>query len=484
VPGLKHVLSPVYEATKNSLKQPISYPDNAEGPHCEKDRDSFFPGTELVITKTLARGQLSVIHLAHVNTLKEPEHTGEEIAEKVQQLWSNDIVEEGADLTLDFNDGDSVMWGDVEDKTSAADEKSDSQSSDVTQSEYVVKYFNDCRERLHKHIVGAFTDAELDKRNEWEFRVLRALNDTGISPKVFYISPPLVLSKSSILPLPLRMQTEYLASHEKKCASKGTKIRYIVQQAVGPSIGMYISALSKNRLVYSSTEFTRKMLVIFQKVLDLIQKLHNKGFIHGDIHVYNIAFRQPVLGEIADIDIDNIDLVLIDFGLAKWFPESMGMDMRNDPIAMFELPLLNPRLLSLWQLRMDRAGRRDDVLRLLYMMADSMAKERLSDGIDNLISLNVKAFNNPIEGSPFYRKLELQACTFSREQCPIFEFSVPLASVMIVGDDKRFDEDTQNSIRRRLEFMHYRIKTIGHPDAEIDYSAIRGEITSLLQMFH
>ncbi len=105
--------------------------------------------------------------------------------------------------------------------------------------------------------------------------------------------------------------------------------------------------------------------------MELIEQLHDAGIMHNDIHGGNIAFRSP-LGDTqwGGPNSDDLpDLVLIDFGFSSFFPPDMGSARQT---SQETIDSFNKVFVSPWQMTLSREGRRDDVYRLVQLLADLM----------------------------------------------------------------------------------------------------------------
>lgn len=230
---------------------------------------------------------------------------------------------------------------------------------------YVVKYVNDCGIRLR----GENQEHPLVT----ESLFLAKLNETGIAPRVYYLSPPGVLeghpNKVEDLLLP-RHATEFLMDNLEECLEVGTNIRFLVQERVGVSLPVYIFSsilLTKE----PSREENRRILKLFAKSVELLERLHKEGIVHGDIHLGNIA--------LANSNNEEEELVFLDFELARLMAADNNLKRMGKPWEH-----LNMRLLSPWQLEGAIIGPRDDMYRLLINTANLLSKNRLLETPDNI----------------------------------------------------------------------------------------------------
>jgi serine/threonine protein kinase len=154
----------------------------------------------------------------------------------------------------------------------------------------------------------------------------------------------------------------------------------------------------------------KDIIRVGMKVIKLLERLHSLGIVHGDIQPGNVLFDE--YDESGSYSILFDDLVLSDFGMAKFFPPEVGTST-----MVSEIPRgLSPILMSPWQLEMNRVGRRDDVFRSAEMMVSLLLREyhgELSEerakGMPALISakknLPERAFacfpDNPVAAASF-----------------------------------------------------------------------------------
>ena len=151
-------------------------------------------------------------------------------------------------------------------------------------------------------------------------------------------------------------------------------MRLLVEELVGPTIGAYFEKftrdenpeeLSLNDVVFASQ--------IFAKSIAMLRELHAIGIVHGDFHYGNLAFRSNEAG-------GTLDLVFIDFGTAKFFPDDhLNTDYKISTIRymFFSLNLLSP-----YQLNGHILGRRDDIYRAFESFVNVLSQgniERLFD---------------------------------------------------------------------------------------------------------
>lgn len=149
--------------------------------------------------------------------------------------------------------------------------------------------------------------------------------------------------------------SNFVSKRATECVAKGTLVRFMVQEKVGLSLQDYfIDVVDRS----DGVSLFRKVMVSAKKIILLLARLHDLGIVHGDIHPGNIVFRQPK-GSQELYDIETDDIVLTDFGLARFFPDQIGSPVEEMPSRS-----LSPILMSVNQLAKKRLGRRDDIARV------------------------------------------------------------------------------------------------------------------------
>jgi serine/threonine protein kinase len=284
----------------------------------------------------------------------------------------------------------------------------------------------------------------------------------------------------------------YLKKDERydECVGVGTQVRFLVQEFVGVTWSDY-SAFLRKRLsaipqqeiatVHISQTDSKEMpavmiepeetehekvskeliileIKIAKKALQLVQGLHELGFVHGDFHSGNIAFRNPKLSfEDIGKDMESIDeMILIDFGLAKEFRSDEVPDESDASIKD-----LNPILLSPWQLEGKRRSPRDDVFRVLEALAY------------NLNPASMKSFSQELGQIRAIRDLTLR----TKEQLKLNERIIAhkTSSSMFGGSQGccvDLSIDTRELQNMLNEIMKKFILILDNPDDVPDYQSI------------
>ena len=319
----------------------------------------------------------------------------------------------------------------------------------------VVKYGTDCKNVLFNPLV-----------REYIFR--KIINATYISPKVYYLSPAAQMTSADLPLSTARFVGHKLEGNLVECARNGTTVRFMVQERAGPSLQKFAAHHTLNR----SAAFAKGMLRIARRLLDNLEALHSLGIVHGDIHAANFVFRRPVKDS---SQIDSIDFRLIDFEHASFFPLNFGHPKNGQDYSE-----MSPRHLSIWQLFGERVGPRDDVYRLVYMLADILSKNRLRAGVGMMLDANEYLFSITSRDSDEYRELESKIELLAKKNFPLFRHSPELGSKAFTG----LPNDLDRSVADKLEAIHTHIvSTYVDPDMEVNYTLIRAMFDEVIALF-
>ena len=314
----------------------------------------------------------------------------------------------------------------------------------------IAKYTNDCRRRLNN-----VTTDPID-----EYFLLMATKDSGITPNVYGLSEPAMVT---IADTP-KSYSKFMEAHAVKCLAAGAEVRLLLQERAGMDMEIYFQLLRRRRssIGDDGKRFLRSVLALGWKSVEVLQKLHKKGIIHGDIHAGNIMFKSPK-GSIEDYDLladDDEEIVLVDFGYARYFVNEIG----TEPVQPM-LPGMNPMLLSLWNLFHRRTGRRDDIYRVFDMLSMILSDWSRETALKNLIAAHIR--DNPKEAIDAPRRVIRQCKT----DYPLFQPS-PL---LVTGccDRMGLGEKMRKSVQADLESVFVnKVKRLSHPDATPEYDSI------------
>ena len=326
----------------------------------------------------------------------------------------------------------------------------------------VAKYTNDCSQKLMEPWGGDLHPLVS------EYAFLMVTNATGITPNVYYLSPETKL----VSDLSSKSKSSVFSEHAAYCLDKHASLRLMVLDKVGVSIEDYLGWLRANRPGDSARDYLLAVLRFGKESIRLIWQLHEMGLLHGDIHGKNIMLKKPK-GSMAEYDWKNDDLVLIDLGFARFFPDEIGtVELRG------YIPGLNLFFLSPWHIRGNRIGRRDDLFRVLEMMASLLSDGKLDEGI---IAIYKRAHRNVVEkGNPFDKHtLQADVLYNYKTSCNLFLFDNDLRSSTCENMGLKLEEKT--IVQTRLEKMKNDILAIDSVDSIPQYGYFISEIESIEQ---
>ena len=201
-------------------------------------------------------------------------------------------------------------------------------------------------------------------------------HEPEICPVVSSISGTAEVDKDVFTGLELTMEKEV----SDYCIRGKSTYRRIEEQVVGPGVATIFNGVS------SPVERAILAVQVLIKTIDLLQKLHARGFIHGDIHFQNIALKDPQ-GQVVSGKVPA--LTLIDFEMAKFYPIEEGTD---ECAGQDEYAGLSWTVLSKFQIEGYRTSRRDDVYRafevFLYLITDGEYWDLM--GLEGMYAEDVK----------------------------------------------------------------------------------------------
>ena len=302
-----------------------------------------------------------------------------------------------------------------------------------------------------------------------EFVIRSFINQTSISPKVYYISPAIRMTPANLPLTTSRFMGSYLEDNLDECARNGTSIRFMVQEEAGPALDTF----AHHHLHNGTPAFAKMILQIGRRLLSMLENLHSVGIVHGDVHAGNIVYNKSV-GHVRDID--SIEFALIDFEYSFYFPNKFGQ-----PVDGVDNSNLTPRYLSPWQLAGQRMGPRDDVYRLLYVIGDILSKGRHHKGIARILESNLDLFGAGTDHyDDAYTNIAFQVEMYAKKHFFLFRHSVELGSQAVTG----LPEDLEATVTEKLEAMHMHVvNTYSHPDMKIDYAFIRATLNEVIALF-
>ena len=327
---------------------------------------------------------------------------------------------------------------------------------------FMAKYSNDCQTRLS----GGAPDEQLTR----EFFHLSALNNTGITPNVYFLSPPATVTE----PEAPKAQSAFFDERRGRCMAVGTTVRVMLEDRVGESVRTYLKWLRVSRP--NDRSYLVAVLAMGVKTIALLEQMHGLGIVHGDIHSNNVMLKHP-RDFPEQIDLVRDELVLIDLEYSVFFPPEMGQDefKTTDPRLAF-------RLLSPWQLEGFRIGRRDDIFRVIEMMAALLSDGDLAAAVSRVYFAESEA--RARKGNDELSDNELLAAIHHecKLNCNLFRLDPLLARECCQA--MGLSPDEQEMVQNSLETVLMSVRLLSHPDSEPDYASINAMIQQIIDRIH
>lgn len=186
-----------------------------------------------------------------------------------------------------------------------------------------------------------------------EYWMLKDLEKYGFSPKAYFLSPPVKF------PLQVSIKTNFRLSTEDRlrCANDPHgHIRYLLKETRGSPLADEMFEISGN------ARFDAGILVTAQ-LIRVIEAIHSKGVIHGNIHAGNLYFR----GKDGELGISGFDGALF-LSEAKAMPDLIRSPLeRSDCVS------------SLYELQGYRPSYRDDIFMAVLLGATIMGGKEFAD---------------------------------------------------------------------------------------------------------
>lgn len=256
----------------------------------------------------------------------------------------------------------------------------------------------------------------------YEYAYLKALEPSGIVPTTYFLSG--ASSLPSRYPISPRGMSKNVRTFEqfKKLKHANTQVRFMVQEKVGMTLSEFFDELNSYDGPNADVALVRAAITMGEKTLNLLERLHQHGIVHGDIHGGNIALKDPHFRlSPNNVDFSKLDLVLIDFGKAVFFPDQVGTPERHEQPDHY----LNDWYLSAWQLENYRESFRDDVIRVMDQMADWLSDGDLKHGFHQL--------TNPDDESNDDRAAQRETAAEIKRRLPFFKPCALLGSQALGG---------------------------------------------------
>ena len=231
--------------------------------------------------------------------------------------------------------------------------------------QYGAQFVTDKTNQYVKKIAYQLKDKVLELAHE--AAALEVLSDTGA--------------------VPLRIEVEFERGTSEIC-----RLRTLVMEKVGERI--------VNLKSYRGTRALRKELVstIGIAAINLLEKVHERGLVHGDVHEGNFVLdpSQPAQ-----------TLRIIDFGNARPYIDPTT----GNHVAETGAPhhLQDPIYLSVFELQGSAVSRRDDLFRLAELLIFLVSDNRVISGVGRNELLDAKLNRRadqrvPVEFREFYMR--------------------------------------------------------------------------------
>ena len=234
------------------------------------------------------------------------------------------------------------------------------------------------------------------------------------------------------------LQTPFYSNNDR-----GVSFRHHLQEAVD------FLALARESGLYAIISG----LEMARKTVRLVKRMHELGFVHGDMHFGNVAFRSPDLQFTEVKNVADHDMILIDFGYSVFMPDTLDLAEAEEPDK--KIAGLSPLYLSPWQMQGHRRSPRDDVVRII----DSLAYA-LHPALQRHIRANTDR--------EFVLKFKLEGIYFGSGSCThLF-----------------LDPRVRNDVVKYLDSMRREfvvLATAGGPGMEPNYNNLEEKLTSLIQ---
>ena len=201
-----------------------------------------------------------------------------------------------------------------------------------------------------------------------EFLIMNILGDSHSG----YVAPiPYAYALSNKTPVSIayvaKIKSRTIETNDRFlriCANNKGAFRGIEEDYVGIDILNHFASLSE----VDEKKFMIEVIAVTRRMVGLMWRFHDLGFIHGDFHGGNGAFKERKAEDSIYSALKD-EMVLIDFGLSEFIPKEYGKDENKT-----RRETLEPSLLSPWHLQGHRIGRRDDLYRVLETTASLLVK--------------------------------------------------------------------------------------------------------------
>ena len=218
----------------------------------------------------------------------------------------------------------------------------------LDEAKYVVKYLSNCLELVR--------DGDMKNSLVREYAIGASLGDIGIAPEHLWLSGVARWNSEYTRKfMPIVVSDPNQGDWMKLCESNKADVRFMIIEKVGLTVGKFIH----DHRDMPKLSFLHTVLRLGLESVNLMEKLHRTGIVHGDIHAGNVAFRND----------ESWDLVFVDF--------RQSASMYEDANLRKTLADANLVFLSKWELEGELYGYRDDAFRLFEMICEMLSFGRL-----------------------------------------------------------------------------------------------------------
>ena len=292
--------------------------------------------------------------------------------------------------------------------------------------------------------------------NDYKFRSF--INDTAISVPVYFLSPPTVLR--DVASLPDHLATEAVVAHPARVA--GVRARFVLQGTHSSTL----EVMAENAgFLADPIDRIKTLLTVTFRALEKLERLHDRGVVHGGISASSIAVEDEVF-EVEDLD--ETEVILIDFEHASFFPDAReGYNGRRGVL-----------LSSPWQLLGAPAGPRDDVFALIETLAELLSDGHLRRSMATHVHANINALG-PDPDIQTVHTMQRRAALQFKAQGAYFSHSIAHAT--------RGRPDIDPAMAGRADEILERIvnalRGLNSPQDRVPYEAIRNILAEIHRSF-
>jgi hypothetical protein len=314
----------------------------------------------------------------------------------------------------------------------------------------VIKYDNTCQ-RIYRNS-HPWRDSLYS-----EYIMMKAIQSLGISPRVVSLS-------EATLPTLAEWKTDPRITRDDPafCVEKRAHVRALIMERTGMSLADFRYSFGQPTVPYLLLTIR-----IGIKAIELIETLHNAGIVHGDIHPGNVAFRY--VGKEAT---KTPNLVLLDFGLSRFFPSEYGKDFHGFHPSI-STDHLDQTLLSPWQFyQLSRTGRRDDIYRAVELVLSIMTED---DWFRAYLKLDDRTY--PVSRLSVRKQW---GAFFTRESLWTGSKFLRICDVYMPNLDGVICNKAMEHLNGALE----NVRSIVYPDERPDYTKIKQYFQDAHDCFH